>query len=157
MDRSMLSAVRLSDVPLDLNTLIETWISRFGQSSTCVQLYHFEKDDGHRGHPSGRKFEQRVAIYSDNQQYMIHARWGFGEGTGYLGCIAQSRKPRAGEDHHRGSDLTDGPFTYGTWFAILGDIVSYEMVQLAKSARPVPDGHQFPSSGPEFAQAQSAS
>lgn len=141
MDRSLIPAIRLSDVPPDLNTLVETWIGRFGQPSSHVHLYHFEQETTA---PGGGKCEQRVAIYTDNQQYMIHARWNDG-GRGYLGCTAIARKPRAGESQHRGSDLSDGPFTYGTWLAILGDIVSYEMVTLAKTVRPVPDGHAFPS------------
>lgn len=49
---------------------------------------------------------------------------------GYLGCIASSRKPRAGEEHVRGRDLVDGPLSPETWHSILADIVSYEMVRV---------------------------
>ena len=53
--------------------------------------------------------------------------------TGYLGCIAVSRKERAGEDWKRGNDLADGPFTEHTWNRILRDIVMYELVKIHKS------------------------
>ncbi len=49
---------------------------------------------------------------------------------GYLGCIADSRKPRAGEDWTRGSDLSDGPLSEVMWRQILADIVSYELVDV---------------------------
>jgi hypothetical protein len=55
---------------------------------------------------------------------------------GYLGCIASSRRWRAGEDWHRGSDLPDGPLTEETWRSILAAIVSYELVDVVKEARP---------------------
>lgn len=145
MDRSLIPSIRLSDIPTGLNSLLEGWACRFSAYGSHVHLYFFDQ----QVEPLGGVFEQRAAIYTDNQQYMLHAKWG-GDGPGYLGCMARSRKPRAGEEQHRGSDLTDGPFTYGTWFAILGDIVSYEMVQLAKTARPVPDGMPFPSDGAQW-------
>lgn len=56
------------------------------------------------------------------------AKWELDDG--YLGCIASSRKPRAGEKHTRGNDLADGPLTEETWRRILADIVSYEMVRV---------------------------
>lgn len=86
----------------------------------------------------------RLRLYTDNQCYTITANdpmklvapgGGFAEGDygfdkGYLGCIATCRKPRAGEDWNRGSDLADGPLTEETWHRILGDIVSYEVVRV---------------------------
>lgn len=63
---------------------------------------------------------------------------------GYLGCIASCRKPRAGEDWHRGSDLHDGPLTEETWHRILADIVGYELVHIHRrnfglGGRGIPD------------------
>ncbi len=55
--------------------------------------------------------------------------------NGYLGCLATSRRWRAGEDHHRGSDLTDGPFTEATWHAIVADMLAYELVNIVKDVR----------------------
>ena len=49
----------------------------------------------------------------------------------YLGCTAQSRKPRAGEDWTRGNDLPDGPFCKETFDAIVRAIVKYEAVRVA--------------------------
>uniref|UniRef100_A0A6M3Y4J0 Uncharacterized protein n=1 Tax=viral metagenome TaxID=1070528 RepID=A0A6M3Y4J0_9ZZZZ len=51
---------------------------------------------------------------------------------GYLGCIAQTRKPRAGEDWNRGNDLADGIYHRGTWNNILNDIIAYELVKVVK-------------------------
>ncbi|MEE8114809.1 MAG: hypothetical protein V3T23_10710, partial [Nitrososphaerales archaeon] len=52
------------------------------------------------------------------------------DGRTYLGCTASSRKPRAGEDWTRGSDLADGDLSLETWNKILGDIVAYELVRV---------------------------
>lgn len=77
-----------------------------------------------------------VYIYTDTNKYQISARKGEND-AGYLGCISSCRKPRAGEDWHRGNDLADGPLTRETWERIKGDIISYEMV---KVHRPQPHG-----------------
>lgn len=71
-----------------------------------------------------------LGFYTDNNSYYIHYN------QNYLGCIASSRKPRAGEDWHRGNDLADGKFSEETWRRILGDIVSYELVKIAKKDTP---------------------
>lgn len=49
---------------------------------------------------------------------------------GYLGCIASTRKPRAGEDWTRGNDLPDGKLNYETWCKIKDAILRYELVPL---------------------------
>lgn len=81
--------------------------------------------------------EVRVRLYTNNNSYGISARVRSISGLerGYLGCIASSRKPRAGETWTRGSDLADGPFTLETWNKILGDIVAYELVEIHKTVR----------------------
>jgi len=71
-------------------------------------------------------------IYTNDHMYSITAnniKGGIG-GHSYLGCIASSRKPRAGETWTRGNDLADGDLTLETWNRILGDIVSYELVRV---------------------------
>jgi hypothetical protein len=91
----------------------------------------------------------RVRIYTDVHCFAISARptgylpqahprdlCGGKQVNSYLGCIASARKPRAGEDHGRGNDLCDGPLNEETWIGILGDIVSYEMVQLQRQKLP---------------------
>ena len=64
----------------------------------------------------------RAYLYTDGHCYTIDAT-----DTGYLGCIASSRKPRPGEDWTRGNDLADGKLDEQTWNAILRDIVAYEL------------------------------
>jgi len=82
----------------------------------------------------------RFRIYTDTNWYSIVAREGNTiTSPGYLGCIAKSRKPRAGEDVHRGSDLPDGPINRDTWTKILFAIVSYEMVRVHKNQMKVSD------------------
>lgn len=142
MDRSLIPQIRLSDVPTSLDDLLQNFFGRFADPSSHVQLYFYENPK--QGNID-TCVEHRVAIYTDNNQYLITAKFGAGSGRTYLGCMADSRKSRAGEGYTRGRDLADGPFTYETWFRILADIVSYECVQIAKSARPVPDGYPFPS------------
>lgn len=59
---------------------------------------------------------------------------------GYLGCVVSARAPRPGEEHTRGADLADGPFTEDTWNAILADIVSYEAMVVFRAAEPAAVG-----------------
>lgn len=99
---------------------------------------------------SGGHEEVRIQIYTDRNVYTIRAveRWHISYGAasaksehpqppankvyekGYLGCVVQSRKPRAGENWRRGNDLPDGALDQATWLRILAGIVSYEMVQV---------------------------
>ena len=76
----------------------------------------------------------RVRIYTAVNCYSIIAKEK-AEGPGYLGCTAISRMPRAGEDWHRSNDLADGPLNVRTWYKILADIVSYEMVKVHDPAK----------------------
>ncbi len=50
----------------------------------------------------------------------------------YLGASFLSRKPRAGEDWHRGRDLSDGSFSQATWNKIRHDIIRNEIVKVSK-------------------------
>jgi hypothetical protein len=68
----------------------------------------------------------RARIYTKRNYYTFLAH------PGYLGCVVSSRTPWAGEEHRRGADLHDGKLNRETWNTILGDIVAYEMVGLAK-------------------------
>jgi len=72
-----------------------------------------------------------IDMYTDRHKYNIKAIERKNK-PGYLGCIADTRKPNAGQRHTRGNDLTDGPLCLETWHQILGDIVSYELVPLFK-------------------------
>jgi hypothetical protein len=73
----------------------------------------------------------RYILCTDSHTYYIHAT------PTYLGCGANSRKTRAGEDWHRGNDLPDGPFNHETWEAIKDAIISYELVKLEPVYEPV--------------------
>lgn len=78
----------------------------------------------------------RFRLYTRTNVYTIVAReHGGGTKTGYLGCQASSRMPRAGEDCARGRDLSDGDLSEETWRRILGEIVSFEMVGISGSVR----------------------
>ena len=68
-------------------------------------------------------------LYTDINRYSVKAIERE-SGKSYLGCIASSRKPRAGEDWTRGRDMADGDLSYETWVSILSDIVSYELVKV---------------------------
>lgn len=74
-------------------------------------------------------------VYTDTNCYRVSAKVRE-DGTGYLGCIASARKPRAGEDWTRGNDLPDGPLSEETWRNILAAIVGYELVSIARSHKP---------------------
>ena len=74
----------------------------------------------------------RVGIYlfTSKYEYKISARKpNKRKKSGYLGCIASTRKNRAGEQWNRGSDLHDGPYSEVTFNGILADIVAYELVK----------------------------
>lgn len=70
-----------------------------------------------------------VLIYTKDHSYQIGAK------ETYLGCIASCRKPRAGEDWTRGSDLPDGKFNRETWERIKNAIARYELVKIAKKQK----------------------
>lgn len=55
-----------------------------------------------------------------------------GYDDGYLGCISQTRKPRAGEDWNRGNDLADGSYSKETFEEIVHDILAYELVKVVQ-------------------------
>jgi hypothetical protein len=89
--------------------------------------------------------KERVSlrIYTENNRYRITAEKHVGEDKSYLGCIASSRKPRAGEEYTRGNDLPDGKFNKGTFDSILAAIVGYEVVKVH-----LPDAKQIATADP---------
>lgn len=90
-----------------------------------------------------------LKIYTKDHSYSISARLpnseklGNGEMIsidGYLGCISQTRKPRAGEHWNRGNDLADGSYSKETFEEIVHDILAYELVKVVKPSSEIADG-----------------
>ena len=73
------------------------------------------------------EYRLHIALYTNEHCYRISAST-----KDYLGCIAQTRKPRAGEDWTRGNDLPDGKFCRETWDKIIKAIVGYELIAKVK-------------------------
>lgn len=90
---------------------------RHGYRDANLYLYEETTKDG--------KNKIQIKLYTSTNMYSIVATE-----DGYLGAIANSRQPRAGEDWTRGNDLADGEFSKETWVNILNDIVGYELVEI---------------------------
>lgn len=76
-----------------------------------------------------------LQFYTKDHCYFLRAvlpRKGYADG--YLGCISQTRKSRAGEDWQRGNDLSDGSYSKETWQWIKNDILSYELVKVVRNS-----------------------
>jgi len=74
-----------------------------------------------------------ITFYSEKNSYSISAWYD------YLGCMYSLRSPVPSEEHTRGGDLSDGDFTIGTWYKIMLDIVSHELLDIAKDVTYNPD------------------
>ena len=119
----------------DVKNWYERDLGRFASYGTHVEVRaEFTPDEPVAEHLL------RIRIYTDTNFYSIVAKEK--EPNGYLGCTSNSRKPRAGEDWHRGNDLADGPLTEETWRKILSDIVSYELVRVTQKPTLIP--HRTP-------------
>ena len=107
-------------------TQLLTWIRR--------DLVRFSTDDNYE---VAEQSDDKVIVrfYTEINKYTVVADAKGGEGDGYLGAVSRSRKPRAGEDWTRGNDLADGPLSEDTWDHIKNDIISYELVLLARNHR----------------------
>lgn len=110
----------------------KSWIGNIGKFSRSPKNIEIVDDEGEGDGKGNWEQRFRVRIYTNTKRYGIIAVER-SKDKGYLGCTASSRMPRAGETWTRGNDLADGPLTKKTWHAILGDIVSYEMVDLNMS------------------------
>ncbi len=89
---------------------------------------------------SDYKLKEKVSIkiFTKDHQYRIYAHLPKkdknGVDNGGLGCIADTRKPRAGEDWNRGNDLADGGYSEKTWQEIKNDILAYELVKVVRNS-----------------------
>ena len=101
--------------------------SFFDAGNQFVAITKFETE----GYDAGRVY---FKLATGRNTYTISARLSASD-DGYLGCIATSRKARAGENWLRGSDLPDGPLARETWDRILAAILRYEIVPIAPDTR----------------------
>jgi len=79
--------------------------------------------------PNAARASYEARFYTDTNRYSILALLK-NDGRSYLGCIATSRKARAGEEYGRGNDLPDGVFSRDTWDSIVRAIVRYETIDI---------------------------
>ena len=128
-------------------------------ASEFPELYNWVKSISRCGKiedfimPDYRDKRMSVKFFTKNYEYRVSARLSratnehsvetdkdgkiVGESNapmdnGYLGCTVQVRKPRAGEDWQRGSDLPDGKYCEETWQRIVNAIIAYEIVKFIK-------------------------
>ena len=80
-----------------------------------------------------REGHLNVTIWTNDHEYHIYAS------STHLGCIASTRKPRAGETWTRGNDLPDGAFSKKTFDSIIRKIAGYEIVAKVKPPADSPD------------------
>ena len=88
----------------------------------------------------------KAKFFTNEYSYHISAN-NTGE-KNYLGCILSCRKPAAGEDWTRGSDLPDGELTTHIWNRILLAIIGCELVQLQRPKAPRSVNEDREDSGP---------
>lgn len=127
-------------------TLIDLrkWASSIGKFASIDNIEIIEGDISGQGGEDNVDTDRfgRISfrIYTTENRYNITAKClHMSPDQTYLGCIASSRKPRAGEYWTRGNDLADGELSLETWNKILSDIVSYEMVKIHKTVRGTAD------------------
>ena len=118
----------LNDFPELKNWLKQ--ISRFGKFKDFIFISDYKE-----------KESVRFQIFTREYQYFIKAKLPIpnikenqNNNYGYLGCISQCRKPRAGEDWTRGRDLADGKYCEETWNEIVNDILALEMVKVIRNS-----------------------
>ena len=80
------------------------------------------------------EFHAKVFVYTHNNRYSIVATVKK-DGGSYMGCTVTCRTSRAGETSRRGNELSDGQFVRETWEKIKNDIISSELVKVAKPVR----------------------
>ena len=75
----------------------------------------------------------KVRVFTKDNEYSISAS------ENRLGGISHTRKPRAGEDWKRSSDLPDGKFSRDTWERIKNAIIQDELVKVMKRQERIKD------------------
>ena len=109
------------------------WLSEISRYTSIENMVELR---GESNHPSeGRKIALR--LFTHDYYYDLAAiRPNNPSQAGYLGLVVSARKPRAGESWNRGNDLSDGPYHRDTWEKCKNDIISYELVRVARVANP---------------------
>lgn len=105
-------------------------LCRFNKDFEDFIIADYKEDFYGKGQPG-----LRIQFYTKENWYSISAKKlepQKGKTNDYLGCVAQTRKPRAGEDWTRGRDLADGGYNETTWNEIMADIIAYELVKVVK-------------------------
>lgn len=104
------------------------WLERDFSPKDVV---HVITDQAHGG--SGKSEHTfRIFLYTATNRFSITAISRDPSQKDYLGCIAQSRKARTGEDWLRGNDLPDGDLSENTWQQILIGILRYELQTICR-------------------------
>lgn len=111
----------------NFKTWLQRDLSRFGKNETHIEIVQDASSEPVQPSQATEQRIMKIHLYTNTNCYAITAHERTND-NGYLGCISSTRKPRAGEDWTRGSDLADGSLNETTWHKILADIVSYEMV-----------------------------
>ena len=114
----------------DLKSALKLLFDRHGRWDDFVQESHTESTD---------EVRYRFSIFTSDHEYAISALLPEGSNDGYLGCVMCNRRPDAGEEHTRGSDLPDGKFSIETWESIRNAIIGFELVKLAPKREPMKD------------------
>jgi len=131
--QALLEASHVAAKPEDLlNWIRDDLCNAYADFDThfLVDIIHRQEGDAEVGENVVEKI--KVRLFTNNNEYIISACAPKDTANcGYLGCIATSRKPRAGETWTRGRDLPDGKLCYATWLKILLRIVSYELVNIS--------------------------
>jgi len=76
----------------------------------------------------------KLKVYTKDHYYAISAHLPSEKKKGYLGCIGQVRKARAGEDWLRGRDLADGSYSKETWQELKDDVIAFELVKVVRNS-----------------------
>lgn len=77
-----------------------------------------------------REIRYTIHFYTTEHRYQVSAIPAAHGDQGRLSASVSARKPLAGEEHHRGNDLSDGNYEERTWTMIQKDILNYELTKL---------------------------
>ncbi len=101
---------------------LKTWIQEIKHGDFIDEKFIIKED----------KNVITIKFYTYNYEYIIKGK--YDEKSDYLGCTLNCRKPRAGENWTRGSDLLDGPLDKYTWDKIKNAILASELELISPSA-----------------------